>query len=136
MGVYNPEKVSFAWGPVPAVGFQKGEMINFEFDNDEWTGYEGTRGEGGMVKSPSKVGKCTVTLQADSPTNAAWSALYDAGVPLPITVADRSGTSGVAFAREAVPAKKPGMIRADTKPVVVWQFNFVGGRIEHVGDIL
>lgn len=136
MGAYNPTKVAFTFGVVPAKGFQDGEMINFEFDNDEWSGYEGTRGEGSMVFSPNKTGTCTVTLQADSPTNAAWSALYDAGVPLPITATDRSSTKAVAFAKEGMPAKKPGVTRSRDKPVVVWAFKFVGGKIEHIGDIL
>lgn len=133
---YNPKKVSAVWGIVPAKGFQDGEMINFEFDNDEWTGYEGTRGEGSMVYSPNSTGTCTITLQADSPTNAAWSALYKAGKPLPLTIADRSSTKAVAFAREAMPSKKPGITRAREKPVVVWAFKFVGGECEHAGDIL
>lgn len=136
MGAYNPKKVSFTFGPVPAKGFQDGEMINLEFDNDEWTGYEGTRGEGSMVYSPNSTGTCTVTLQADSPTNAAWTALYKAGVPLPIAMADRSSTKSVAFAREAMPSKKPGFARSRDKPVVVWVFKFVGGDTDHVGDIL
>lgn len=133
---YDPTKVAAAWGPIPAKGFQDGEMINFEFDNDEWSGYEGTRGEGSMVYSPNKTGTCTITLQADSPTNAAWSAMYDAKKPLPLTITDRSSTKAVAFAKEAMPSKKPGVTRSRDKPVVVWAFKFVGGTAEHVGDIL
>jgi len=33
-------------------------------------------------------------------------------------------------------SKKPGVSRDRTKPLVVWTFKFVGGKIEHVGDIL
>lgn len=133
---YNPKRFSLSWGPVPAVGFQDGEMINWSFDNDEWAGYEGTRGEGDMVYSPSTVGTCTVTLQSDSPTNLAWSLAYKAGKPLPLTMADRSSTKMLGFAPKAMPAKLPDGVRDRTKPTTVWTFKFVGGKLEHIGDVV
>lgn len=133
--MYDPSKFAFSWGGVAARGFQDGEMINWTFPNDEFSAYSGTRGEGTLVKNPDKRCNITVTLQANSPTNAAWAALYDAGVPLPAMTRDRSSSAAVAFAEQAMPTKRPDLIRGRDNPTVTWVFAAVNGTAEHIGDV-
>ncbi len=132
---YDTTKFAFSFGTVAARGYADGEVINWTFDNDEWTAYSGTQGEGTMVRSPQGIGTVTVTLQANSPTNTAWNTLYEAGIPLPLTVNDRSSTKAVAFAAEGMPKKKPDLIRSRDMPVVQWVFGFVNGTAQHLGDV-
>ena len=132
--MYDPTKISFAWNGVPAVGYADGDMIVWEHDNDEASSYVGTRGEGINVYSPNKMTTITVTLQAASPTNAAWSALYDAKTEGPAVCIDRSSSAAVAFAEKAMAKKKPSMGRSRDNPVVEWIFTAPHSTIEHAGS--
>ena len=132
---YDPTKFAASWGATPAKGYQDGEMINVTFANDEWSSYEGTRGEGDLVYSPNRQGTITVSLQGSSPTNAAWSALYEAKTPLPFAVTDRSSHKAIFFAAKAMPTKQPDLVRSRDQPIVTWVFTFVNGKAEHVGDV-
>lgn len=127
---YDSSKVAVAWGVVPAIGLADGEAINFDFDNDESTGYEGIRGEGDIVISPSSIGTCTVVLQADSPTNIAWLAMYESKVTPSLTLTSTGGEQKtVAFAKKARPSKRPAFTRSREMPVYSWVFKFIGGRM-------
>jgi len=131
--MYDTSKVSFAWNGVPAVGYAEGDMIVWENDNDETTSYVGTRGEGMNVHSPNKMTTITVTLQAASPTNLAWSAFADAKAEGPAMLIDRSSSAVVAFAEKCMAKKKPGATRGSDNPVVEWVFTAPHSTIEHAG---
>lgn len=131
---YNPTKFAAVWGVDAAVGYQDGEMINVSFSNDEWTSYEGTKGEGALVYSPNRQGTISITLQADSPTNGKWSLAYQAKIPLPFTVIDRSSTKAVFFTPKAMPTKQPDISRSRDQPLVTWTLTFVNGNAEHIGS--
>jgi hypothetical protein len=127
---YDSSKLAIAWGLIPAIGMADGEVVNFDFTNDESTPYEGIRGEGDVIISPSSVFTCTVTLQEGSPTNAAWLAQYELKRTFPLTITsslDEQKT--VAFGRKARPTKRPPVTRSREMPVMVWTFTGVGGRI-------
>jgi hypothetical protein len=132
--MYDPTKVSFSWGGVAAVGYQDGDMIQWEHDNEEASSYVGTRGEGVNVYSPDKRTTITVTLQSASPTNLAWSALYDVKSELPAICIDRSSAAAVAFAQKAMCKKKPSMTRGRDNPICEWVFTAPHSTIEHAGD--
>ena len=132
--MFDPTKVSFAWNGVPAVGVADGDFIVWEHDNDEASSYVGSRGEGINVYSPNKMTTIKVTLQSASPTNAAWSALYDAKTEGPAVAIDRSSGAAVAFAEKCMAKKKPGMTRGRDNPVVEWTFTAPHSTIEHAGD--
>jgi hypothetical protein len=119
---------------VAALGFADGDIIAWEYDNDEASSYVGTRGEGVNVYSPNKMTTITVTLQSASPTNAAWSVLYDAKTEGPAICIDRSSGAAVAFAQKAMVKKKPAMTRGRDNPVCEWVFTAPHSTIEHAGD--
>jgi hypothetical protein len=119
---YDSSKVAFSWGGIAAKGVADGEWINWDFPNDETSSYVGTRGEGGNVTSPDKRCTMSVTLQADSPTNAQWYALWASGFEGPALCRDRSSSAAVAFAEQAMVTKQPPLTRSRDKPVYVWTF--------------
>lgn len=119
---YDSNKTAFSWGGVAAKGVADGEWINWEFPNDEVTTYVGTRGEGSNVISPDKRCTITVTLQADSPTNAQWEALRAVNFEGPALVRDRSSTAVLAFAEQAMVTKQPSVVRSRDKPTIKWVF--------------
>jgi len=119
---YDSSKTAFSWGGVSARGVADGEWITWDIPNDDVTSYVGTRGEGSNIVSPDSRCTITVTLQADSPTNAQWEALRAARFEGPALLRDRSSTSVVAFAQQAMVTKQPPVSRSRDKPVLVWTF--------------
>ena len=120
--MYDSAKTAFSWGGVAARGVADGEWINWDFPNDEVTTYVGTKGEGSNITSPDKRCTISITLQADSPTNTQWYALWAAGFEGPALCRDRSSTAAVAFAEKAMVTKQPALSRSRDKPVYVWTF--------------
>ena len=131
--MYDPTKVSFSWNGVAAVGIADGDFITWEHDNDEASSYVGTRGEGINVYSPNKMTTITVTLQSASPTNALWTALYDAKTEGQAICIDRSSGAALAFAEKAMVKKKPALTRGRDNPVVEWVFTAPSSTIAHTG---
>lgn len=119
---YDSSKTAFSWGGVAARGVADGEWINWDVPNDEVTSYVGTRGEGSNVVSPDTRCTITVTLQADSPTNAQWEALRATRFEGPALLRDRSSTDLLAFAQQAMVTKQPSQSRSRDKPVIEWVF--------------
>lgn len=126
---YDSSRVSFSFNGVAARGMADGEIVNWDFPNDEVSSYVGTRGEGSNVLSPDKRCTITVTLQSDSPTNAAWMAFYEAKVEGPATMRDRSSTAIVGFAEKAMITKQPSQVRSRDKPTTVWVFTAPRGSV-------
>lgn len=133
--MYDSSKFSLSWGGISAKGFQDGDGISIEFPNDEATSYVGVRGEGANIQSPDKRCTVTVTLQAVSPTNAAWSALRELGSELPLIMRDRSSAAAVFFAQKAMITKTPNGARGREMPIVEWVFTAPEGRLEHIGEV-
>lgn len=136
MPIYNPEKVTLSWGGVAARAVANGEMFNFTYNNDLWNTYASIKGGGAFVKALDKSGTCVVSLQDVSPTKAAWQALYEAGVPLPLLLLDRNSTGEVAGAKEAMLARPPALVKAQELTIVQFTFKFVDGYIIHTGQAL
>ena len=131
---YDSSRNSFSFNSVSAVGMADGEVINWAFPNDEVSSYVGTRGEGSNVISPDKRCTVTVTLQADSPTNALWTAEYEAKREGPIAMRDRSSTAVVGFAEKAMITRIPDAVRSRDKPTVTWVFTSPRGTVVHTGS--
>lgn len=126
---YNSSRVSFSFDGTAAVGMADGEIVNWDFPNNEASSYVGTRGEGGNVVSPDQRCTIVVTLQADSPTNALWYARYLSKTEGPATMRDRSSTAVVGFAEKAMITKQPAQVRSRDKPVYVWTFTAPRGTV-------
>lgn len=127
--MYDSSKTAFSWNGVAARGVADGEWITIDFPNDEASSYSGTRGEGGNVKSVDRRCTVTVTLQADSPTNAAWYAFYEASVEGPGLLRDRSSTAVLGVFDSLMPTKQPGQSRSRDKPTVEWVFTSPAGKL-------
>lgn len=70
----NTQKFGFTWGAESARGFADGDAVTVEFDNDTYSTYTGTKGEGGGVISSDKRATITVNLQSTSSTLKGWFA--------------------------------------------------------------
>lgn len=95
---YDSKQVLVICGPYPLEGFADGARISVSRNEDMWTDYAGSDGEGARAKSNDKRGTVTVTLMQTSQSNAILSAyaaadeVSNAGV-FPLYIKDKNGTS-------------------------------------------
>lgn len=126
---FNVKKIGVNFGGIAARGLAD-ENITWSLDNDEATAYSDMRGTSGqIVFNGQTAGSCTVTLQANSPTNALWAAAFAGqkatGAVLPLTLYDRNEQSKrVAFAPSATVQKSPDFTVGNDEPTVEWIFVF------------
>ena len=119
-----------SYAGITARGLQGSTDMTWEIDNDESTSYPDMGGSGGIiVHNNQTMGTATVTLQANSPTVALWSAAYAAqkasGVDVPLMMFDRNDdTKAVAFAAAASMKKTPPFTRGNSEPMVAFEFTF------------
>lgn len=117
------------YGGVSARGLAN-EDLTWEVDDDEATAYSDMRGNDGIIVYNGQTkGTATITLQANSPTNALWSTQYAtqkaSGVDVPLMMYDRNDdTKAIAFAPKSTVQKSPPFNRGSGEPVVAWTFIF------------
>lgn len=66
---YDPSKVDAICGVLPLTGFAAGSFITVEFDEDAFTKYVGSQGEGARAKSCNVAAKVTIRLMQTSDSN-------------------------------------------------------------------
>jgi hypothetical protein len=104
-GTYAAEKVVITVGSVIVTGFTDGDFITAKYDEDRYTHKAGADGEVGRAKTASRAGTIEITLSATSDANDELSLLFNLGQlggidpPVPVSVADLSGTSLAAAAK-------------------------------------
>lgn len=90
VNTYDPLDVNVVAKGVILTGFADGTMIKVEADEDSYTAYVGTKGEVTRARNANKMGKITVTLAQDSPSNAYLSRLAKGKDTFPVSVVDQN----------------------------------------------
>lgn len=100
-GTYAAEKVVITVGGVIVSGYDDGDFVTIQYDDDRYTHKAGADGEVGRAKTGSRAGTIEITLSATSAANDELNAIFLldnlGGIdnPIPVGVADLSGRSGV-----------------------------------------
>jgi hypothetical protein len=131
--VYDPTKVSVSVNSVGITGFSDGDMFMAELTTDKITGHIGTGGEGRFIESKDRSGTCTIRLADYNNANAALTAIDTAGVPVAITVTDKTSNADLFFTEAAMVQKTPNFEKGAEAKTVEWVFQFLRASIIHSG---
>lgn len=134
MPSFDPAKVNIIVGVTPVVGIADGTMIEVEYVNDNSTMHIGTQGEGRHIISRDRSAVFTIRLADYSASNDDFQLLFEAGVPVPILVQDKTTKNALAFAESCAVGKLPLWGRGDTTTINEWPWNAIRASIVHSGD--
>lgn len=127
---YSTKRFGITYGGIAARGLTSDVDIEWELDADESAAYSDMRGEDGIIVHNNQTkGTARCTLQANSPTAAAWVTQYalskSTGEDLPLMMYDRNKeTAAVAFAQKATMKRTPKLARGSGEPRVEFEFTF------------
>lgn len=93
---YDTEDVNVIVNGTILTGFADGTFVNVERDEESFTPYIGAKGEVSRAKNANKMGKITITLAQDSPSNSYLNRLANSSNTFPTSVVDQNfgSTSG------------------------------------------
>lgn len=96
MRTYDTEDVNVIVNGTILTGFADGTFVSVEQDEERYTPYVGAKGEVSRAKNANKMGKITITLAQDSPSNSYMSRLSNSKETFPVSVVDQNfgSTSG------------------------------------------
>lgn len=90
VNTYDPQDVNVVVDSTFLTGFADGTFVTVEPDEESYTPYVGAKGEVSRAKNANKMGKITVTLSQDSPSNAYLSKLEKGTKTFPVSVVDQN----------------------------------------------
>lgn len=90
VNTYDPLDVNVVVNGTILTGFADGTMIKVEKDEDRYTAKVGTKGEVARARNANEMGKVTVTLSQDSPSNSYLSQLEKGKDTFPVNVVDQN----------------------------------------------
>lgn len=97
IGTFDFKKLNVIFGVAQISGFAEGDAVEIAEENDAFDSVSGADGYVDRVKNAANFLTITLRLRQTSPTNQVLSALHAAdrasGVPLPLLIKDRMGTT-------------------------------------------
>jgi len=90
VNTYDPEDVNVIVNGTILTGFMDGTFVRVEKDEENYTAHVGAKGEVTRSKNANKLGKITVTLKQDSPSNAYLKRLEKSKSTFPVAVIDQN----------------------------------------------
>lgn len=130
---YDPTKVSVSVNKVGITGFADGDIFTAEFTTNKVSKHIGTGGEGRFILSKDVSGTCTIRLADYSNANAGLSVIDKAGVPVAITVTDKTSNGDLFFTEAAMVQKVPNFQKGNEAKMNEWVFEFIRADIVHSG---
>lgn len=130
---YDPSKVSIIIGGFTMRATADGDMVEVEFESDEYSKHIGTMGEGRHIKNLDRSGTVTVRLADYSPSHGVLQALRKAGQPFPIMVRDKSTGSDMFFADSCTLRKGPNFAKGKEAKESDYVFQFISGEVIMAG---
>lgn len=97
LGTFDFRKLNVIFGVAQITGYADGDALTVEEKNPAFNIAEGADGHVDRIKNNANSLAITISLRQTSPTNQVLSALHLAdragGVPLPLLIKDRNGTT-------------------------------------------
>lgn len=133
---YSPDKVSLIFAGLHRVrGFGPDAMIEIAFDSDFTEMAKSADNENRHVDLLDRSGTITVTLGSHSASNAFFTGVTAAGIPVPVTLLDAT-TNGDLFVAGSVKLRTmPAMVKGKSNAENVWVWQFTKGRLVHMGAV-
>ncbi|SKB05112.1 phage structural protein [Sporosarcina newyorkensis] len=96
VNTYDPLDTNVVVNNTILTGFADGTFINVERDEESYTAHVGAKGEVARARNANKMGKITVTLSQDSPSNSILSKMARGKDTFSVSVVDQNfgSTSG------------------------------------------
>jgi hypothetical protein len=133
---YSPDKVSCMFAGLHRVrGYGADAMIDIAFDSDFGEIAKSADNENRHVDLLDRSGTITVTLSDQSASNAFFTGIVAAGVPVPVTLVDKSSNGDLFVAGSVKIRTMPGMVKAKSNGEKVWVWQFTNGRMTHAGAV-
>lgn len=133
---YNPLKVSNKAGTHTVRGYGADSMVDIVFDSDFGEVHKSADGENRHVDLIDRAGTITVTLSAQSASNAVFTALVAANVPFPWTSIDKSSNGDLFFAGSCKIKTMPAFSKGKSNAENVWVWNFTKGNMIFAGSVI
>lgn len=103
LGTFDFRKLNVIFGVAQITGYADGDALTVEEDQPAFNSMSGADGHVDRVKNNANSLTITMSLRQTSPTNQVLSALHLAdragGVPLPLIIKDRNGTTLITTAQ-------------------------------------
>lgn len=87
---YDPQDVNVVVNGTIITGFMDGTFINVERDEESFFVHVGAKGEVTRTVNANKLGRITITLKQDSPSNSFLSRLANSKETFPVSVVDQN----------------------------------------------
>lgn len=87
---YDPQDVNVIVDGTFLTGFAEGTFVQIARDEDSYTTYVGSKGEVSRSVNANKMGKITVTLTQNSPSNSYLERLSKSKKTFPVSVVDQN----------------------------------------------
>lgn len=137
---FNPQKVGLVFGLPNAPGashrvrgYGADTMIEIAFDSDFGSVIKGADGENRHVDMLDRSGTITVNLGQHSQSNAVFTAIVAANVPVPVSLIDKSSAGDLFVAGSVKIRTHPGMTKGATPGEVTWVWQFTRGQVTLAG---
>ena len=100
---------------------------------DSVTIHIGTGGEGRFIISKDGSGEFMVRLADYSNANLAMSIINTVGIPVIISVTDKTTVGDTFFTEAAMVTKVPDFVKGAEAKINEWKFKFIRATISHTG---
>src|SRR5690554_4135171 len=90
MNTYDPQDVNVVVNGTILTGFMDGTFITVERDEESYTTHVGSKGEVTRSRNANKLGRITVTLKQDSPSNSYLNRLANGKDTFAVSVVDQN----------------------------------------------
>jgi len=132
---YNVAQVSInLLGVLVEGGYASDEVITVTMTNDRYKVYEGADGSVSRADTNSRLAKVELHLAQTSPTNAALTAAFNAGVVGPIEILDLNGAS-MHVASKAWIVKSPDAMYKQLPDKRTWTFEAADMQSDSNGQV-
>jgi len=131
--VYDPTKVSISVNGAGITGFADGDMFSSEFRTNKISTHVGTGGEGRFIKSLDASGTCMIRVSDYSDANVGLQVIDTVGVPIALTVTDKTSNGDLFFTEAAMVQKVPNLLKGNEAKMNEWVFEFIRADIVHAG---
>ena len=132
---FNPDKFVTMVGTHRARAFGSDTMVEVAFNADFGEVHIPVDGEARHVDMLDRSGTITITLAAHSASNAAFTAIVSANVPVPVTIIDKSSNGDVFFAGSVKIKTMPTFTGASSNSENVWVWQFTKGKMVFAGAV-
>ena len=132
MGSYDAADTTSVVDGTVIFGYQDGDFITWEWDNDRASVAQDSYGTGVISKNNKNGGSITYNLSSESPCNAKFAELVNTGKNIAIDV--RTDTEHI-YGANAIVVRVPSGTGGDAASVRAWQVKIINMEYERLDSM-